>query len=121
MGWMGFLFVGACTASKMIVSYATPEETFRTWEYAAHHLDLDVLVSTYAETSQSSLRQEMVITSSEGLKAMQEEVRLTKFKIEKIIYEGNRAYLRVQRSHEGTSEVEVVTMVKEGLDWKILP
>ncbi len=119
--WMGVFFFLSCAPKKFEPRYSTPEETFRTWRQAAENLDLPLLVSCYADTAKAKLRDDLSKTSKEGLAAMQEEAKETKFEIEKIVYERHRAYLRVKRSLDGSDEIEVVTMVKEGPNWKIIP
>ena len=116
-------WIGACVTKMppMVKSFKTPEETFETWRQAAERLDLETLVACYASNAKAGVRKDIEKTSQEGLHSMQEETRKTKFKIEKIVYEKDRAYLRAQRSLKGDSDIEVLTMVKEGEEWKLLP
>ena len=101
--------------------YTSPEETFESWRQAAIQLDLEALVNSYAKDAQPGLRQEINSSTSEALKAMQRETRETEFAIEKIVYENNRAYLRVKRKINKSVEIEVLTMTKEESGWKLLP
>lgn len=115
------LLVSACTTAVMTASFKTPEETFRTWKNAAERLDLETLVSCYAAATQPDLRREISANSSEGLKAMQRETQDTQFRIEKVVYEDHRAYLRVIRKRGAAEEVEIVNMIKEGMNWRLVP
>jgi hypothetical protein len=118
----GLLIVlSACTQAPISMSFQTPEDTFKTWRQAAERLDLETLVTCYSQPMQSSFRKEISANSAEGLKAMQRETQETEFKIEKIVYEDKKAYLRVVR-HRGTAaEIEILNMIKEGTDWKLIP
>jgi hypothetical protein len=102
-------------------SFATPEETFATWRQSVERLDLETLMACYASGAQPVVRKEISTTSKEGIKAMQTETKDTTFEIQKIVFEDNRAYLRVERKKAGTSEIEVVNMIKETDGWKLLP
>ncbi len=84
-------------------------------------LNLENIVRSYSKDSQAGLRQEINETSPEGLKAMQKETAETQFEIQKVVFETNRAYLRVQRTRDKEVEIEIVNMVREGSDWKLLP
>lgn len=117
-----FVFLSAC-ASKSVVrkDYSSPEATFNTWTYAARNLDLRVLLESYAQSARPAMEQELGKTTQEALEAMQKEARLTSFDIEKIVYEDNLAYLRVRRKLKKDEGIEILTMVKEGDAWKLLP
>ena len=115
------IFLVGCSPAPIFKSYQTPEETFKTWRQAVERLDLQAVTDCYAVGAQPGLRKEIVATSKEGLEAMQRETRDTTFEIQKIVFENRRAYLRVERKRQGTSEIEVVNMVKEAGGWKILP
>ncbi|MBN8555537.1 MAG: hypothetical protein J0L93_08845 [Deltaproteobacteria bacterium] len=115
------VFLMGCAAAPIFKSYQTPEDTFKTWRQAVERLDLQAVTECYAVGAQPGLRKEIVTTSKEGLEAMQRETRDTTFEIQKIIFEDRRAYLRVERKRKGTTEIEVVNMVKESNGWKLLP
>lgn len=115
-------FLASCAAKGPVkVSYDTPEDTFLTWKAAARNMDMKALLDSYARSARPSLEQELARSSEEALKAMQKETRSTKFVIEKVVYEDSIAYLRVVRQKKSSREVEVLTMVKEGANWKLLP
>lgn len=67
------------------------------------------------------MRREIEQTSEEGLRSMRDETRKTKFEIQKIVYEKDRAYLRTIRKLRNQEDLEVVVMLKEGREWKLLP
>jgi len=113
--------LSGCVASFHVASYDTPEKTFDTWRYAARNLDISTLLSTYAKSARPSIESDLAKSSKEALKSMQDEAKNTDFKIEKIVYEDNLAYLRVLRKVKNQNEVEVLTMIKEGDKWKLLP
>lgn len=126
--WSRFVFVGAlslgllsCAARERPVSLDSPKETFETWRRAASRLDLDILLSTYSSASRPMIEDELARSSEDALRAMQREARRTDFEIERILFEDNIAYLRVRRRMGRADEVEVLTMIKEGQDWKIQP
>lgn len=102
-------------------SYSTPQATFNTWKYAASVGDHLLLVETYAESSKDSFRKQLNSTSHEALVAMQEEASDTEFTIQKVVYEDRRAYVRVLRERDGQSDIEIINMIKEGDDWKLIP
>lgn len=111
-----------CAPKKPIErKYSTPEQTFETWRQAAVRLDLPTLLTCYASSQKSSIENELQALSEEGLKAMQKEADRTDFRIEKIIYEKDKAYLRTSRKIGKAEDIEVLVMIKEGLDWKLLP
>lgn len=129
----GFLSANGCATKKVTTEnkqemsgldaapYATPEATFNTWKRAARQLNLGVLAETVASGIRERYRRDMARQSSEGLKAMQTEARETDFKIEKVVYVGNHAHLRVLRNYQGNKEIEIINMVKEGKEWKLIP
>lgn len=102
-------------------TYDTPEATFQTWRHAAEKLDLQTLVNTYASAARGQMMKELENTEPPALKAMQAETLKTKFEVQKIVYEGARAYVRIMRTFEGQQEVEVLNMIRESEGWKILP
>lgn len=111
-----------CAAKKpRMISFRSPEETFETWRQAAEVLDLQTLLACYSAKTQQTVEDELKSSSSEALKEMQKETKRTKFQIEKVIYEKDRAYLRTTRRLAKSEDVEVLLMVKEGQDWKLVP
>lgn len=110
-------------ASKNIVKrdFSTPEATFETWKGAAKELDLKLLVDSYALSARPSIESELARTTEEALQSMKKETQKTQFVIEKVVYEDNLAYLRIRRSIQKNKSIEVVTMIKEGDSWKLLP
>lgn len=110
-----------CVKAPIVKSFQTPEQTFETWREAARRLDLETLLACYASGAQSQMRKEISSNSEEGLKSMQKEAEDTDFKVEKIVFEDKRAYLRVSRKRAKAEDIEVINMVKEGPDWKIIP
>lgn len=115
------LGLSGCAARKASVSYETPEKTFATWKRAAEDLDIPLLVDSYARSARPGIEEELKRLNSEALEAMKSETKKTNFKIEKIVYEDNLAYLRIRRQLNKSSEIEVLTMVKEDGRWKLLP
>ncbi len=125
------VFFGGCQAthkpgaaankSVFVGKFSSPQETFETWKYAAQNLDISLLVSTYASSARSSMEDEFKNAAPQEMKQMQDEAKKTKFSIEKVVYEGDRAFLRVKREYKSRWEDEVLTMVREGQEWKILP
>jgi len=115
------ILLSACAVKKIEPNYSDPHQTFRTWQQASRLLDFEILIESYATSAQEKLRKKIASTSFEGIKAMQKEARKTKFKIEKVVYEDNHAYLRIRRKKGRQSEIEVIKMIKEGPDWKLLP
>ncbi len=114
-------FWAACTPAVITRSYKTPEETFETWRQAAERLDFETLIACYAASARPGVRKDIAATSEEGLRAMRDETRKTKFKIEKIVYEKDKAYLRTSRRIPGGDDIEVLVMIKEGQDWRLVP
>lgn len=116
------LAVSACSLKKQqLISFGSPEETFETWREAVERLDLETIVLCYADSAKQAMRQDIRNTTKDGLKAMQEETRDTQFSIEKIVYEGPKAFLRVKRVLKGNEEIEVVNMTLENGAWKLIP
>lgn len=125
MRWFSYALIvlglWGCQAPKKIISFRTPEETFATWRSAVETLDYELLLQCYATPSVSALRSEIQATSQDGLKAMRDESRRTDYKIEKVVYEDKRAFVRVKRQLEKSEEIEILTMIQEGGNWKLLP
>lgn len=113
--------LAACATRPFVVSYETPEKTFESWSYAARELDLNTILESYAASARPSIEDELRKSSQESLQAMQSEAVDTEFKIERIVYEDDIAYLRVRRNRDKLTEIEVITMVKENDQWKLLP
>jgi len=103
------------------MSFGSPQETFESWRSSVVNLELENIVACYAEPAKSGMRDEIAGLSKDGLEEMSRETNDTEFKIEKIIYEGQRAFMRVKRKRSGEEEVEVLTMVLERGAWKLLP
>jgi hypothetical protein len=125
-GWLiafGFLvlFMGGCASKVPQTSLATPEKTFETWRQAASRLDMEALLSTYSSSSRPMIEDELARSTEDALRSMQKETKKTRFEIERVLFENNIAYLRVRRRVGRADEVEVLTMIKEGEDWKIQP
>jgi len=120
---LAFLALGLGCASKAPpkISFGSPEETFASWKSSVERLDTDALISCYAQASRDGMRDEIRSTSQDGLKAMQRETKETKFEIEKVVYEGHRAFLRVQRSYKGARDIEVINMILENGGWRLVP
>ena len=116
-----FMLISACAHPKFVPSYATPQDTFRTWKHAAARLDYNLLVSTYVHSAKDKLLNELSNETDQGLRAMQIEARDTNFSVEKVVYENRVAYLRVLRKRGRRAEIEVVRMIKERGSWKLLP
>lgn len=116
------LFLVGC-ASKNIVKrdFSTPEAAFETWKGAAKKLDLKLLIDSYALSARPSIESELARTTEEALQSMKKETQKTHFLIEKVVYEDNLAYLRIRRKLQKNESIEVVTMIKEGDSWKLLP
>lgn len=117
---LGFI-VSACAIHQPPKSYSTPENTFRTWKYAAEKMDIQTLLESYANSARPSVEEDLAKSSHEALAQMQKETKKTNFEIQKIVYENDLAYLRILRKKGRVAEVEVVTMIKEGNNWKLLP
>ncbi|MDB5036890.1 MAG: hypothetical protein JWQ35_418 [Bacteriovoracaceae bacterium] len=115
------LFCGACTPARILKSFKTPEETFETWRQAAVRLDFETLIACYASDARPSMRKDIEQTSTEGIQEMQREAKNTQFKIEKVVYQKDRAFLRALRKRKNAEDIEVLTMIKEGQEWKLLP
>jgi len=120
-----FSGLAACSSHNKIAGfkalYSTPQQTFDTWAEAARRLDLPLLLSTYASSARQEAEQELNNSSSEQMKQMQDEAHDTKFSVEQVVFEGEKAFLRVKRKLKNREEIEVVTMVREGQEWKLLP
>jgi len=121
LGLILAVFLTACAAKKPVISFGSPEETFATWREAVERLDTEVLIQCYVESAKPAMRDEIKSSSREGLAAMQRETEQTKFLIEKIVYEGPKAYLRITRSLNGAQDIEVINMILEQGAWKIVP
>ncbi len=115
------MILASCAKRPAKISFQTPEETFQTWMAAAADLNLELLVSTYTSEAQEGFRKDLKNTSTEELKAMQRETKATRFKIEKVVYENDKAYVRVLRRLDRQEEVEVLTMILQNGHWKIFP
>ena len=120
-GILSCLVMLACAAKPIRISFRTPEETFHTWEQAAARLNLPLLISCYARDSRDEMRRDISGTSPQELRAMQKETRETQFKVEKVVYENNQAYVRVLRRRDKQEEIEILTMIRENNGWKIVP
>ena len=121
LGSVLVLMLSACAVKQTARSYQTPEATFETWKQAAGRLDFEALISCYSTASQPRMRKDLSATTVDEIKVMQAETNKTKFEIQRIVYEGPKAYLRVMRRLPGAEDIEVLTMIKEGLDWKLIP
>ncbi len=104
-----------------VPTYGTPQETFDTWRAAVDRLDLETVIACYADSAKPGIRQEIQTSTKDGLEAMRNESKNTDFKVEKIIYEGSKAYLRVKRSLGPVEEIEVLSMTLENGGCKLLP
>src|SRR5665213_3538853 len=91
------LFLISCTPAVIMNSFHSPEETFETWRESAERLGFETLISCYAIEARPNVRKDIEQTSEEGLKAMRDETRRTKFTIEKVVYDKDRAFLRTSR------------------------
>ncbi len=120
-----FGVLAACSthqkSSGFKAQYGTPQQTFETWAEAARRLDMPLLLSTYAVSARPEAEQEFNSASPQQLKQMQEEANDTKFTVEQVVFEGEKAFLRVKRKLENREEIEVITMMREGQEWKLLP
>lgn len=119
----GFMAI-SCAAKKWTPAYGSPEETFRTWKQAIIDENYDVLISCYIEAAQSDMRREIETSSPDGLRSMRDETKRTTFKIEKVVYQENKAFLRVSRTLRGHSDdpdIEVVNMLLEKGAWRLAP
>lgn len=116
-----FVLMSGCATKVHVVSYKTPEATFATWQHAASKLDLGLLLRSYANSARPVIEADLKRTTEEELKKMSEEARETSFSIEKVVFEENTAYLRVRRKMKKMQDIEVVTMIKEDNQWKLLP
>lgn len=110
-----------CATKTPPISYKTPEDTFLTWKRAAQQLDIDLLIQSYASSARPSVEQDLKRTTVDELNKMSREAKQTQFQIERVVFESNTAYLRVKRKFDRMVDIEVVTMVKEGENWKLLP
>jgi hypothetical protein len=116
------IFTSACVAKAPILkSFNSPQETFETWRQSVERLDFETLIACYATAAKPQMRKTIEETSEEGLRAMRDEARRTKFRIEKVVYEKDRAYLRAVRQLRHEDDLEVLVMIKEGQEWKLLP
>jgi len=109
------------TPSGFKAQYSTPQLTFETWVEAARRLDMQLLLSTYAASARPETEQEFNNSSPQQLKQMQDEAHDTQFTVEQVVFEGEKAFLRVKRKLKSREEIEVITMVREGQEWKLLP
>jgi hypothetical protein len=121
---LAFLALGACTTKKIesiVVNFSTPQETFNTWIYAAKNSDISLLVQTHTSGSQSTVEAELRNFTPEQLQTMAAEARKTKFKVEQVVYEADKAFLRIIRILGKQADEEIVTMQREGQEWRIVP
>lgn len=116
-----FLLLGCATKAPAKFSFGSPEETFASWKNAVERLDTEALINCYAESARQGMRDEIKSTSRDGLRSMQKETLETKFEIQKVVYEAQKAFLRVSRSYRGTQEIEVLTMILENGGWRLVP
>lgn len=117
-----FLILTGCAASKPpVIGFHSPEAAFETWRHAAIEMDLNLLVRSYANSARPVIESDLRRTTQEELEKMSQEARRTKFSIERIVFEENLAYLRVRRELNRMQDIEVLTMVKEDNQWKLLP
>lgn len=118
------LMGSSCAAKKWAPAYGSPEETFRTWKQAIIDENYDVLISCYVEAAQPDMRREIETSSPDGLQSMRDETKRTTFKIEKVVYQENKAFLRVSRTlrgHANDPDIEVVNMLLEKGAWRLAP
>lgn len=111
----------ACATKETRFSLDSPESTFLSWKQAASQLDIESLLETYSSRSRPSIEDELARATDDALRTMARETRQTRFEIERVIFEDQVAYLRVRRRFGPINEVEVITMIKEGENWKIQP
>lgn len=116
----GFI-VGCASHQPLVRRFGSPEETFETWREAAQRLELDTLIACYARGHQENMRKQIASSSLNELKSMQDETRNTEFSVDKVVFEGSRAFLRVERKRGKDREIEVLNMVRESDGWKLLP
>jgi hypothetical protein len=116
--------VVGCASKKspaFVARFSTPQETFETWVHSARTADLSLMALTHAPAARSAIEEEFRNYTPEQLEAMGREARKTEFKVEQIVYEGGRAFLRITRKLGKGAETEVITMIREGQEWRILP
>ncbi len=116
------LFLVGCS-QKLVMKrdFSTPEAAFETWKGAATKLDLRLLVESYAQSARPSIEEELARTTQEALQAMRTETQRTQFFVEKVVFEENLAYMRIRRKMRNTESIEVITLIKEGSSWRLLP
>lgn len=122
--WSGLLvsiFLVACASKEVAVSYETPQDAFMTWKQAAARMDLETVLDSYVRSVRSQVQKELERTSSEAMRAMQREAKKTRFTIERVVYEDEKAYLRIRREMNGGESIEILTAVKERGEWKLIP
>lgn len=115
------IFTGCAVRQPEKLTFGSPEETFQSWRGSVERLDLEGIISCYADAAKPSIRQEILGTSRDGLEAMRKESEDTIYRVEKIVYEGSKAYVRVKRIRGPHEEIEVISMVLENGTWKLLP
>ncbi len=123
MGFLAgcFLLISCALKSPLVVDRSSPEKAFETWRLAILHMDTTVLIDSYVVEAREGMRREISETTRDGIEAMRSETARTKFEIEKIVYQQNKAFVRVRRELEGDSEIELVTMIQEDGQWRLLP
>jgi sugar-specific transcriptional regulator TrmB len=123
---LGFIFVcslliSCALKSPLVVDRSSPEKAFETWKQAILRMDTTVLIDSYVVEAREGIRRELSETTRDGIEAMRLETSRTKFEIEKIVYQQNKAFVRVRRDLAGDSEIELVTMIQEDGQWRLLP
>lgn len=121
---LSVLGMAGCASKKtpdFVARFSTPQETFETWIHSARTADLSLMALTHAPSARSAIEEEFRNYTPEQLEAMGREARKTEFKVEQIVYEGGRAFLRITRKLGRGVETEVLTMIREGQEWRILP
>jgi len=112
----------ACAAkSPLVIDRSTPEKAFETWKNAVIKSEQLALIECYIMEAREGMRRELAETTSNGIEAMRSETARTKFEIEKIVFQQNKAFVRIRRELDGESDVEVLTMVQEEGQWLLQP
>lgn len=102
-------------------AFSTPEKTFNVWKKAMEEGDIDAAVDCYALMYQGMVFGEMASLGTDGLKAMKEEIKKTKFTIKNTTTRGNTALLKVTRSYGDDVQTAEISFIKENGEWKMKP
>lgn len=100
--------------------FETPKQTFLTWKDHASKGSIDGIASCYTTSRHDKVKKKLRKIKRKQRLAMQEAVNATSFTVGDPLYQGNKAFLEVNWTKGLHSESQVLKLLLEKNQWKII-